>query len=92
MYGKLAPACDANIAGPNITNFCGVGGVPYTYMLSQADETQGIWSPQGEGGPSGTTAYFPGQTTPDGLNSFETDSLLNFDGECIFKTCDVFDK
>lgn len=79
MYGNSTPACNAHLAGPQVTKFCGVGGVFYTYMLSQGDEDQGVWSPTGEDSTptDSSTASYPGQIKPYGLDSFTSDALLN---------------
>ena len=73
LYGNSTPACDAHLAGPQSTKFCGVGGVFYTYMLSQNNQDQGAWQPE----KNELTSYFPGQIMPYGLDKFETDALLN---------------
>ena len=72
-YGNSTPACNAHLAGPQLTKFCGVGGVFYLYMLSQGSEDQGAWSPNG----GDLISSFPGQIMPYGLKKFETDALLN---------------
>lgn len=79
MYGNSTPACDAHKAGPQVTKFCGVGGVFYLYMLSQKDQDQGAWKPPGEqdGATDESIASYPGQIMPYGLDKFETDSNVN---------------
>ena len=72
-YGNSTPACDAHLAGPQSTKFCGVGGVFYLYMLSEGDQDNGAWSPNG----GDLISAYPGQIMPYGLNKFETDAMLN---------------
>ncbi|KAK4690608.1 hypothetical protein P7C71_g6220, partial [Lecanoromycetidae sp. Uapishka_2] len=78
-YGNSTPACNAHTAGPQITKFCGVGGVFYLYMLSQGDEDQGVWQPTGEDSTPNdeSTASYPGQITPYGLSNFQTNAFIN---------------
>ena len=75
MYGNSTPACDAHLAGPQQTKYCGVGGVFYTYMLSQGDMDNGAWSPPKSD--NDLISSFPGQIMPYGLDKFETDAMLN---------------
>lgn len=48
LYGNSTPACDAHTIGPQVTKFCGNGGVFYLYNLCTTDYKRGSWAPPGE--------------------------------------------